>query len=146
VTFQAGTATFLGITTLFMESYSWPAVVIVLAMWLIGYSTARHIVSHYQEPDRAFFAMLWGLIVAELGWLSYHWAFAYSLPGVPGIALSQTALIVLVLGFLADRTYDSYHHNEGAIQSSDVMLPAIFSASVILVILLFFNTVGTGIL
>lgn len=146
VTFQAGTATFLGVTTLFMESYAWPGVVIVLLMWLIGYATARHIISHYHEPDRAFFAMLWGLVVAELGWLSYHWAFAYDLPGVSGIELSQTALIVLVLGFLADKTYDSYHRNEGAIQSSDVILPAVFSASVILVILLFFNTLKTGIL
>ncbi len=146
VAFQAGAATFLGITALFMESYNWPAVVVVLLMWLIGYATARHILSHYHESDRTFFALIWGLIVAELGWLNYHWAFAYSLPGSSGIELSQTALIVLAVGFLADRVYDSYHSNEGIIQSSDVTMPAIFSASVILVILLFFNTLGTGLI
>lgn len=146
VAFQAGAATFMGVTALFMESYDWPASVVVLLMWLIGYSAARHVLSHYREPDKMFLSMLWGLIVAEIGWLGYHWAFAYSLPGSSGIELSQTALIVLIIGFLADRTYNSYHQNEGVVRSSDIMPPAIFSASVILVILLFFNTLGTGLL
>lgn len=146
VAFQAGTATFLGVTALFMESHEWPAAAVVLVMWLIGYGTARHVLSHYRESDRTFFAMIWGLIVAELGWLNYHWSFAYSLPGSSGIELSQTALIILILGFLADRAYDSYHQNEGVIRPSDILPPAIFSISIILVILLFFNTLGTGIL
>lgn len=145
VAFQAGAATFLGVTALFTESYEWPGFVVVLLMWVIGYGTARHVLSHYRhESDTMFFSLIWGLIMAEIGWLGYHWAFAYSLPGLASIDLSQTALIALILGFLADRVYDNYYHNEGAIRWNDVMLPAIFSASVILVILLFFNTIGSG--
>lgn len=146
VAFQAGTAAFFGTTTLFMVSHEWPAAAVVVVMWLIGYATARHVLSHYKESDRTFFSMLWGLVVAEIGWLGYHWAFAYSLPGFGGIKLSQTALIVLILSLLADRVYDSYYRNEGSIRSSDILLPSIFSLSVILVIMLFFNTLGTGVL
>lgn len=146
VAFQAGAALFLGTNALFMVSSDWPATAVVLAMWLIGYATARHLLSHYRESDRTFFALIWGVIIAELGWLNYHWAFAYNLPGFSGIDLSQTALVVLVLGFLASRAYDSYHHNEGVIRVNDIMLPAIFSVSVILVIMLFFNTLGTGLI
>jgi hypothetical protein len=147
VAFQAGTATFLGTTALFMEAHDWPAVVVVLLMWVIGYGSARHVLSHYRgESDRVFFAMIWGLIVAELGWLGHHWAFAYTLPGLSSIQLSQTALIVLVAGFLADRVYESYHRNERVVQWSDVMLPTVFSVSIVLVILLFFNTLSTGLL
>lgn len=146
VAFQAGTATFLGVTALFMVSSEWPASIVVLVMWLIGYSSARHILSHYREPDRMLFAMIWGLVMAEIGWLGYHWAFAYSLPGFADVDISQTALIALILGFLADRAYDSYSRNEGSIQWSDVMLPVVFSGAVILVVLLFFNNLGTGII
>lgn len=146
IALQSGVATFLGVTALFSFTYDWPASVIVLCMWLIGYATSRHILSHYHEAERNFFAMIWGVVVAELGWLNYHWTFAYSLPGFSGLELSQTALVVVVLGFLAERVYDSYHRNEGVIQWSDVMLPVLFSASIILVILLFFNTVGTGLI
>lgn len=144
VVLQAGTATFLGVTALFMVSYDWNAAAVVLLMWVIGYSTARHVLSSYHEAERTFFAMIWGVIVAEVGWLGYHWTFAYSLPGFGGVRLSQIALVVLVLGFLAERVYDSYHRNEGTIRSSDIMLPAVFSVSIILVILLFFNTLGNG--
>lgn len=141
VAFQAGTATFLGVTALLMVSYEWPAALVVLIMWLIGYSTARHVMSHYRhESNLTLLAMIWGLVMAEIGWLGYHWAFAYNLPGFADVHLSQTALIALILGFLAERVYDSYHQNEGDIRWSDVMLPAMFSVSVILVILLFFNT------
>ncbi len=142
VALQAGIAAFLGTTALFTISYDWYVPVVVLCMWVIGYSSARHVLSNYHEAERTFFAMIWGLIIAEIGWLGYHWAFAYSLPGFGGVKLSQTALIVLVLGFLAERAYDSYHHNDGTIRSHDIMLPAVFAVSVILVILVFFNTLG----
>lgn len=146
VVFQAGAALFLGTNALFMVSPEWPAAIVVLLMWVIGYATARHILSHYRESDRTFFSMIWGLIMAELGWLNYHWAFAYNLPGFSGIALSQTALVVLVLGFLVSQAYDSYHQNEGMVRANDIMLPTIFSVSVIVIILLFFNTLGTGLI
>lgn len=144
IALQSGVATFLGITALFSFTYDWPAVLVVLIMWLIGYATARHVLSHYHEGERIFFAMIWGLVVAELGWLNYHWTFAYRLPGFSGLELSQTAIVVLALGFLAERVYDSYHRNEGNVQSNDIMLPALFTVSIVLVILLFFNTIGSG--
>lgn len=144
VAFQAGTATFLGVTALFMVSYEWPGFLVVLLMWLIGYGTARHVLSHYREPEKNFFAMLWAVVMAEIGWLNYHWAFAYSLPGFADLQLSQTALVAVSLGFLADRVYDSYHRNEGVVRWNDVSLPAAFAVSVIFAIMLFFNTLGNG--
>lgn len=144
VALQAGSAVFLGTTALFMVSYEWIASVTVVGMWLIGYASARHILSHYKEENRTLYAMIWGLIVAEIGWLGYHWAFAYNLPGFGGVELSQTALIVFIVSFLAERVYDSYHRNDGIIRWSDIMLPVVFSVSIILVVLLFFNTLGTG--
>lgn len=142
VVIQSGVATFLGVSALFMVSYNWPAIAVVLIMWVIGYTTARHILSHYKEADRHLFAMIWGLLVAEIGWLGHHWSFAYVLPGFSGLSISQVALIVLMLAFLADRLYDSYHRNEGSVRLHEVMLPAVFSISVILIVLLFFNTLG----
>lgn len=146
VVVQSGVASFLGTTALFMSSYDWPAAVVVLGMYIIGFSTSRHILRHYHEKNRNLFAMIWGVIVAEIGWLGYHWSFAYDLPGVAGFELSQVALVVLALGFMAERAYDSYHRNEGIIQLNDIMMPAIFSVSIILIVLLFFNTIGIGLI
>lgn len=144
VVFQAGVATFLGVTTLAMISYSWPATAVVLVMWVIGYTSARHILSHYHEDDRTLLAMVWGLIVAEIGWLTYHWNFAYNLPGLAGIGLSQAALITVVIGFMVQQVYDAYHHSDGgAITFRDVSLPVFFSIGLVLCILIAFNKLGS---
>jgi hypothetical protein len=135
VALQSGVATFLGVSALYSVSYDWPASVVVLLMWLIGYSTSRHVLRHYHEPERNFFAIVWGVVVAEIGWLGYHWSLAYSLPGSGSLQLSQIAFVVVALGFLAERVYSSYHHNEGTIRSNDIVLPAIFSVSIIIGIL-----------
>jgi hypothetical protein len=143
VTLQASIALFMGTTALMTVGYNWPSSLVVIVMWLIGYSTARHLQTSYEEPHRSFYSLVWGLVVAEIGWIGYHWNFAYSLPGFGNIKLSQTALLVLVISFMAERIYSSYREHD-AVRSADVLLPVIFSIGIILAILLFFNTFDSG--
>jgi hypothetical protein len=143
IAIQAGVALFMGVTALMAVSYDWIASVVVLFMWLIGYSTARHILGSYDESHISFYSLVWGLVMAEFGWLAYHWAFAYELPGVGDIKLSQTAIIALGISFIAERVYASYVKH-GSVRSADVMLPILLSVSLIFVILGFFNNVSIG--
>jgi hypothetical protein len=143
ITIQAGTAVFLGVTALALVSYDWIASLVVLCMWVIGYSAARHVLGSYEEAHISFYSLVWGLVLAEIGWLTYHWTFAYDLPGVGDIQLSQTALIALGVSFVTERVYSSYTKH-GAVRSGDVLLPILLAISVIIVLLLFFNNIGTG--
>lgn len=144
VTIQAGVAIFLGVTALMMLAYDLPAVVTVLAMWLIGYSSARHVLGSYEEPHTPFYSLMWGFIVAEIGWLAYHWNFAYDLPGGIGdIQLSQAALIVLALSFLMERVYSSYMRHQ-AVKYNEIILPTLLSVSVIVLLLGVFNNLGSN--
>jgi hypothetical protein len=59
------------------------------------------------------------------------------------IKLSQAALITLGMSFMAERVYTSYTAH-GRIRASDVLLPALLSTSVIIILLLFFNTLTNG--
>ena len=76
VAIQAGSAVFLGVTALMIISPSWDAAAVVGLMWLIGYSSARHVLSSYDEPHTSFYSLIWGFIFGELGWLAYHCTFA----------------------------------------------------------------------
>jgi hypothetical protein len=143
VAIQAGAAVFLGTTALVQVSYDWFASLVVVFMWVIGYSAARHILGSYDEAHTSFYSLVWGLVLAEIGWLTYHWTFAYGLPGVGDIQLSQAALIVLGFSFIAERVYASYTKH-GAVRSNDVTLPILLSVSVILILLTFFNTLSMG--
>lgn len=145
VAVQAGAAIFLGITALLSGTYDWMSSVVVLMMWIIGYSAARHVLSSYDDVHMSFYSLIWGLVFAEMGWLAYHWTFAYALPGLGELQLSQAALIMLAISFLTERTYASYSQH-GTVRSSDVILPALLSVSVIVILLAFFNRLGTGII
>lgn len=143
VVIQAFTAVFLGVTALMTVSYDWLSSVVVIFMWMIGYASARHILSTYQESHSSFYSLIVGLVYAELGWLAYHWTFAYDLPLFGAVKIPQIALIALGISFLADRVYASYRHHD-RIRSTDILLPALLSVSIILILLIFFNRIGTG--
>ena len=143
IAIQAGVAVFLGVTALMSISFDWLASAVVVLMWLIGYTAARHVLGSHDEAHISFYSLIWGMMFAEIGWLAYHWTFAYELPGMANIKLSQTALVALAFSFLAERVYASYTRH-GVVRSSDVLLPALLSGSIVLVLLALFNTLGTG--
>lgn len=143
VSVQAGVMVFIGVTALMTVAYGWSSSITVLGMWLIGYSAARHVLLSYDEAHTSFYSLVWGLVIAELGWLTYHWSFAYALPGAGGVQLVQAAIIALAISFFAEQVYASYVKH-GAIRSSDVLMPALLSSSLILVLVIFFSRVGDG--
>ena len=131
---QAGVAVFVGVSALYMIAYAWPVVFVVLAMWLIGYASARHVLGAYDETHITFLSLIWGLVFAELGWIAYHWTIAYSLPGFGGVELPQITLIVFALSFVAERFYRSYTKHE-KVRMDELLLPMLLSGSVIALIL-----------
>ena len=143
VTAQALTAVFVGTTALSMLAYNTDPFVYILGMWVIGYSFARHVLSTYDESYTKFYSLVWGVILAQFGWLGYHWMFAYTLPNSGNFKLVQLALIVTLLSFLAERIYAS-HHKHQSVQTSETFVPIAFSIGLIFVLIIFFNQITTG--
>jgi hypothetical protein len=136
---QAGVGLFVGVTSVAIVSADWYLSLVVFLFWVIGYSTARHVVLAYDEQTHvSFLSLLWGFVVAEIGWLTYHWTIAYGLPQAGSIQLPQVAIILLLLGFLAERVYGSYLRT-GKIRLNELLLPILLSLSVIFILVLFFN-------
>lgn len=142
VTAQAGVATFVGVSALMQVSYDWWDVAVVLAMWVIGCAAARHVLTAYQEPHFRVLSLIWGLIMAEIGWLVYHWSFAYDLRITGDLKLSQAAIIATLLAFLAERTYASYHRHN-SVQVADIILPVLLVISSIGLLLTVFGQIQT---
>ncbi len=142
---QAGVATFLGMSALFIVSYDWSASIVVVLAWLISYASARHILSSYDDETYNFFlGLAWATFIAEISWVSYHWAIAYPLPVFPSLMVPQFAIVVTLISFLAYKAYDSFYHH-AKVRMTDVLLPLLFTLSVLLVLLVIFNRVGTAI-
>ena len=82
--------------------------------------------------------------MAELGWVAYHWTVAYTLPFVNNLLIPQIAIITTLLGFVAYKSYDSFYHHQ-KIRMADIILPLLFTLSIIAVLVFVFNRVGTAI-
>jgi hypothetical protein len=142
---QAGVAILLGVSALFTISFNWPVSLVVLGMWLIGFAAARHVLTTYDDETHGLFISLgWGVAMAEIGWVAYHWAIAYSVPFINTLLLPQVAIITVLTSFLAYKAYDSFYHN-GKIRTNDIILPLLFTLSIIAVLVFVFNRVGTTI-
>lgn len=140
---QAGVAILIGTMALFSLSYAWPSSIVVLAMFLIGYSSARHVLSAYSDTDLTLMSFIWGFVMAQLGWLSYHWTIAYNTPFIGDIKLPQVTIISLALSFVAERVYASYAKH-GVVRGSDVIMPILLSLSIIVVVIVLFNGLSRG--
>ncbi len=140
VALQAGVALFAGVAALYTISYDWPASIVVVLMWLIGFATAHHVLASYSETHISFLSLLWGLVMAELGWLAYHWTIAYSL-GSETVLLPRVSLTVLCIGFILQQCYDSYYHHQ-KIRGNDIILPVLFTISIIVILPIVLNLWG----
>lgn len=142
---QAGIGVLLGVSALFMVSYNWPVSIVVGLMWFIGFAAARHVLTTYDDETHGLFISLaWGLVFAEIGWVAYHWAIAYSLPFVSSLLVPQVAIVATLVSFVAVKAYDSFYHHQ-KIRTADIILPLLFTLSVIAVLVFVFNRVGTTI-
>ncbi len=141
---QAGVALFLGTATLYAFSYEWPVSLVVIIMWLVGYATARHVLTSYDDETSVMFLSLsWGLVLAELGWLTYHWTIAYAVPFMSGLLIPQLSVLVLALGFLIYRIYDSFYHHQ-KIRSQDILLPLLFMIGLFIALLVLVPLIKCG--
>ena len=126
-------------------SYEWPSSIYVLFMWIIGYSSSRHVLMSYSEEDVRLLSLMWGFVFAQISWVTFHWTVSYNLPFSSGLKLAQSTIILIGLSFLAERVYNSFHRHE-KIRMSDILLPILFTVGIIFILLLFFNaaTIGTS--
>jgi len=138
VIIQAAVMQAVSLTALFSFAYLVPASIATAIGWLIGYIAARHVlVSFKDEDDRTLLSLAWGLVVAELSWLSYHWTIAYALSGE--LKIPQVAIVVGLLGFLAMKVYNSLHEHDNKIVFRDIRWPLTFVVLVIALFMLRFN-------
>lgn len=140
VTAQAAIGLVFGIGAIVQISPALPISVVVLLAWIVGYASARHVLSVRHESHINFLSLVWGFVVAEIMWLAYHWTIGYQVGA--SLQLSQIVVIIAAISFVAERVYSSYHKNKH-VQSSDVMMPSLLALSVIGVVLFVFGGAAT---
>lgn len=137
VLIQAGISQFMALIALFSIAYAWPSFIVVLIAWLIGYSAARHALGAHHEDEQTLLSLVWGLIVAELSWITYHWTIAYTVVGQ--LKVPQIAIIITLLGFVGIKLYANYQDNDKSFKFGELRWPLIFTIAVIVMLLVRFS-------
>jgi hypothetical protein len=63
---------------------------------------------------------------------------------VPSLHIPQVSIIATLASFLAYKSYDSFYKH-AKIRINDIILPLLFTVSIIVILLVVFNRVGTAI-
>jgi hypothetical protein len=137
VIIQAGLSQFVGLTALFSVADYLSAPVVTLACFGIGFAVARHVLMLHKERQYTLLALVWGFVLAQLGFLGYHWSLTYNIGTL--VYVPETAVVAAILAFVVEKFYSSYRENDGQIKQDDVLLPTMFGAIALLVILVFFS-------
>ncbi len=128
---QAGISQFLSLTALFSAAYYTDASIVVMSCFVIGYVSARHVLMAYDDEGMTLLCMIWGLFLAELGWLSYHWTTAYTVAA--NLLLPQIAIIASLLAYVTTQFYDAQHDGDDI--AKRLKAPLLFAGAVIAVLM-----------
>jgi hypothetical protein len=137
VILQAGLSQFVGLVALFSVADYLSVPVVTVMCFGIGFAVARHVLMLHKERQYTLLAMVWGFVLAELGFLGYHWSLTYNTGSL--IHIPVVAVIAAVLAFVVEKFYSSYRANEGQVKQDDVLLPTFFGTIALLIILVFFS-------
>lgn len=136
---QAIFSVFIGFFALFSIGYNWPISIIVVLTWLIGYSALRHVLSTKENGSLEILSLMWGLILAEIGWIFSHWTVGYPMFGLSSLIVPQVAIIAAVLSFLVFSMYRA-KEDDGKISFQEIILPLLFTLAVFVVVMGFFSS------
>ena len=111
----------------------------VASCFVIGYGASRHVLIQGDDHDFTLTTFICGLLLAEMSWLFYHWSIVYSFGEEVVFTIPQLPIASSVLFFLFARGYKSALRHDGKIRATDIVVPAIFSVSVMFVMIFFFS-------
>jgi len=129
---QAFWAQFLGLLALFMVSslVKMPLAIVVL-VWLVAWSSARHYLSDYDEPNYKLLALIWGLLISQMAWFSLHWVQYFVLFKID---IAVFSLIVSIFSASLGSMY--YGYKNDSLNKSVVLENSIFAGALLTVVLI----------
>lgn len=136
---QAMFAVFFGTFAATLICSQFDPVVGAAFCFIIGYGASRHVLIQGDDHDFTLTTFICGLFMAEMSWIFYHWSIVYRFGEATTLVIPQLPIAVSVLFFLFARGYKSALLHDGKIRADDIVVPALFSVSILFVMIFFFS-------
>lgn len=135
---QSVIAVLLGTTAASIFAAITDSTVLVGVSFIIGFAASNHVLVQNGDHDANFISLVYGLIFAEIAWLSYSWLIIYTL-GNTGICFSQLSLVLATLTYTYLQVHVEMDKHGNKLKFANLALPVLFSLLVILVLLISFS-------
>ena len=135
---QSLAAIFFGTGAVVWVGANLDPIVMGVCSFIIGYGASRHALMQGEDHDFSLVTFAFGLLMAEVSWILYHWLIMYSFEGT-GVIVPQMAVTQTLMAFVFARGYNSALRHDGKIKAKDIVMPAIFSGLVVVLMVLFFS-------
>ncbi len=152
---QAFFAIFFGCMATSLMTSNLNPIVGCVCCFIIGYGASRHVLTQGDDHDFVLTTFIFGLVLAELSWIFYHWTIVYYMAGLNWtlyhgaivsnldkavtFAIPQLPIAATLTAFVFTCGYKSALLHDGKIRVDDIMLPAIFSALLMFVMVFFYS-------
>lgn len=123
---QALAAESIGLSALFQFSNRIPEPLLLIAVWVIAASAARHFLSSYEEPWARSVSHIWALFVAQLAWVLNNWLLVY-------VAVPQLVIVVAVVSYALASLYDAYMNE--SLRASFVRQQVLMTSIILIVVI-----------
>ncbi len=137
ILWQAGISQVVGLMSLFTIARFIPAYIVVLLTFVIGFAAARQTLGQHDESARTLLASAWGLLLALLGFVCWHWDVQYPLISVM-VPLPQITIFASVLSFITVKVYRAWA-DDRKVTWAELGAPVVFAIATTLAILIFFS-------
>ncbi|MBR2586758.1 hypothetical protein IKE71_00055 [Candidatus Saccharibacteria bacterium] len=136
---QALFAIFVGSTAATIACASWNSAVLVVLEFIIGYGSARHVLAQNNNMnDEGYPALIFGIIFAEIALLCHSWLIVYAFMSM-GVIIPQLAVILTLVGFIAERVFRSIEARDGELKPREVAVPVLFGLVALIVVIVGFS-------
>lgn len=136
VGFQALASQFVGLTAVFFLSQWLPLLATMILAFIVAFASARQALGIFEEKDQDLLSTMWGLMVMELAFVSWHWSVSYQI--TPLIRIPQIAIISAVISVIAYRVYRAWH-DDRRVTWDELGYPVVFTVAVTFLILFVFS-------
>lgn len=135
---QALTAIFFGTNAAVFIGASLNPIILVIMSFIIGYGASRHVLIQSEDHDFSLVTFTFGLLMAEMSFVLYHWLIIYSFAGT-GLAIAQLAIVQTLFAFVFSKGYKSALRHDGKIRVKEMIMPVIFSAFLVVLMIIYFS-------
>ena len=140
VEIQAFFAIFFGSFALTLATAHIDPLLGCVSSFIVGYSATRHILTQTDDRDFTLTTFIAGMLLAELSWIFYHWSIVYRIESLyTVIAIPQLPIAASLIFFVFTRGYRSALSHDGKIRSEGIVMPVVFSALLMFLMIFFFS-------